>query len=163
MPNNKVKIHGDYFFAEGKNKDIPEVKSIFFEVLAEYGLKPDESSTDADLNDIEAKYQNNNGYFGLLIFKDIIIGTFGLYKLTDEICELRKMYLKKEHRGQGLGKFVVNYIIDLAKEKGYKIIELETASVLKEAIGLYERYGFKEVKREHLAHRCDKAYILELN
>lgn len=163
MPDDRIKISDEYFFAEGKNKDIHDIKAVIFEVLEEYGLKPDESSTDADLNDIEGQYKNNNGFFGIIIYHDLIIGTFGLYKLTEEVCELRKMYLNKQHRGKGLGKHVVNYIISMAKEKGYKSIELETASVLKEAIGLYKRYGFKEVKRDHLANRCDKAFVLELN
>lgn len=162
MSDYKTKLNDEYYVVQGTNKDIPAVKEVFFEVLAEYGLSPDESTTDADLNDIEWKYNNNNGYFGLIIHKNSVVGTFGLFKLTEEICELRKMYLMKEHRGKGIGKYIMNLIINMAKEKGYKQIELETASVLKEAIGLYNKYGFKEVTREHLAHRCDKAYILDL-
>ena len=39
---------------------------------------------------------------------------------------------------------------------------LETASVLKEAIALYESYGFVEYEPDHLSARCDQAYFLQL-
>jgi putative acetyltransferase len=158
-----METNNNYTIVEGKNKDLIAVKSLIFGVLEEYGLKPDESSTDADLDDIEKNYSLNNGYFGLVLFNNTIAGTFGVYKLSVDTCELRKMYLKKEARGKGLGKIMMSKVMEIARSKGYRYIELETASVLKEAISLYEKYGFKEVKREHLAKRCDKAYILELN
>lgn len=156
-------VHNEeYLIVQADNNVISEIKSLIFEVLEEYGLKPDESSTDADLNDIEASYLRNNGYFGLVKTNETIVATFGIYRLSNESCELRKMYLRKEYRGKSLGKLMMNKVIDIAKNKGYKIIELETASVLKEAISMYKKYGFKEAKREHLAKRCDQAYILDL-
>lgn len=151
-----------YSLREATNKDVTAVKSVIFTVLNEYGLKPDENATDFDLNDIEMNYTNNGGYFGVILHEDQIAGTAGLYRLSDTICELRKMYLAKEHRGRGLGKFLIDNMITIAKEKGYKFIELETASVLKEAIALYKKYGFKEFDKPNLPQRCDKAFILEL-
>ncbi len=49
-----------------------------------------------------------------------------------------------------------------AKQLGFARITLETASVLKEAIRLYESYGFKPFQPNHLSCRCDQAYMLDL-
>jgi len=49
-----------------------------------------------------------------------------------------------------------------ARQLGFARITLETASVLKEAIRLYESYGFKPYTPDHLSRRCDQAYVLDL-
>lgn len=153
----------NYTLVSARNIDSKEIKAVIYLILNEYGLKEDEGSTDSDLNNIQKYYTDNNGFFGKILINDKIVGTIGLFKLTDDLCELRKMYLLKEHRGKGLGKILMDIIIKKAKEKKYKKIELETASVLQEAIGLYIKYGFRELEKSDLADRCDKAFILELN
>ncbi|MCG8305898.1 MAG: GNAT family N-acetyltransferase [Cytophagales bacterium] len=152
----------NYTLVPAANKDIQEIKAVIFSVLNEYGLKEDEGSTDSDLSDIQTNYMDNNGFFGKIMTENKLVGTVGLLKLNEDTCELRKMYLLREHRGKGLGKILMDKIIKIAKEKKYRKIELETASVLKEAIKLYEKYGFREMEKLNLAKRCDKAYILEL-
>ena len=49
-----------------------------------------------------------------------------------------------------------------ARQRGFVRVALETASVLKEAIALYEGYGFVPCQPDHLSPRCDQAYLLEL-
>ena len=153
----------NYTMVSARNIDSKEIKVVIYSILSEYGLKEDEDKTDSDLNNIQKYYTDNNGFFGKILINDKIVGTIGLLKLNEDICELRKMYLLKEHRGKGLGKILMDIIIKKAKEKKYKKIELETASVLQEAIGLYKKYGFREIEKSNLANRCDKAFILELN
>jgi putative acetyltransferase len=91
-----------------------------------------------------------------------IITTVGLYRFDLNTCEIRKMYLEAVHRGKGLGRRLLEHALSRAKALGYSRVELETASVLKEAIALYEGYGFRRFDRGHLALRCDAAYFLEL-
>jgi putative acetyltransferase len=154
----------NYQIREADNGDIPSVKAVVFTVLQEYGLLPDENGIDSDLNDIETNYPANNGYFGLITNKTgKTVGTFGLYRKSDSDCEIRKMYLLPEARGIGLGKKTIRILIIKALEKGYRNIFLETNSVLKEAIALYEKSGFRKIDSGHLASRCDQAYKLELH
>ena len=144
------------------NEDTVIIKNIVFNVLKEYGLKHDEAGKDADLNNIEANYFQSNGFFGLVIDRETnkTVGTFGIFRLSNEVCELRKMYLLKEARGKGCGMMILNFVIDMARRKNYKKITLETIGVLKEAIGLYKKYGFKEIKPEKISNRVDQAFEL---
>ena len=145
-----------------KIQDAAEVRKLIFDILHEHGLKPDPQSTDSDLDDIESFYLKTGGIFDVVLDEgEQIIGTLGLLALGD-ICELRKMYLHKKSRGQGLGRKLLEHAIQRARELGFHKIELETASVLKDAIRMYERYGFKPIEREHLPARCDQAYQLIL-
>ena len=109
-----------YTLVSARNIDSKEIKEVIYSILNEYGLKEDEDKTDSDLNNIQKYYTDNNGFFGKILLNNKIVGTIGLFKLDDVICELRKMYLLKEHRGKGLGKILMDVIIKKAREKKYK-------------------------------------------
>ena len=74
-----------------------------------------------------------------------VLGGGGIYPtvgLPGDTCELVKMYLLPQSRGQGLGVTLLNRCIDFARAYGYKNIYLETMPELKAAIKLYEKAGF---------------------
>lgn len=151
----------NYTFVAANNSQTATIKSVVFSVLREYGLQP--GTIDSCLDNVEQHYFGNGGYFGVLLDENNhIVATGGLYKLNDRRAEIRKMYLLSEHRGKGLGKMILHALIEKAKFLGFESIELETASVLKEAIGLYQKLGFKPYKSPHIAARCDQAYELIL-
>ncbi|HEX3080143.1 MAG TPA: GNAT family N-acetyltransferase [Puia sp.] len=146
------------------NQDIPFIKKVVFPSLREFGLSPDENGKDKDLNDIENNYLSNNGFFGVVVHTETnqMVGCFGLFPVNESVCELRKMYLLKESRGKGLGKFILNFAIRTAREKHYKKIILETIAVLTTAIALYKRYGFTEIKPKEINARVDQAFELDI-
>jgi putative acetyltransferase len=145
------------------NDDREGVKNLVFGVLREFGLEPDSSTTDADLDDIEGGYIQRGGMFEV-IEQDgrLLVGSVGIYPLDAQNCELRKMYLAASMRSRGLGKLLLERALNFAREAGFRSVMLETASVLKDAIALYERYGFRPVESAHLASRADQAFILYL-
>jgi len=145
------------------NADSAVVKELVFGVLAEYGLTPDPACTDLDLDDLEGNYASRGGCFSVLETTDgTIIGSVGICAAGPDVCELRKMYLSRTHRGKGLGKRLLDHGLSEARRLGFRRVLLETASVLTEAIRLYEQYGFRPYQPDHLAARCDQAYFLDL-
>lgn len=158
MNNNSYNIRA------GNNDDILSIKDVVFTSLMEYGLVPEEFGKDNDLNDIEQNYFNPGGYFGVLIEQksNNVVGTFGLYLAEKDSCELRKMYLKKKCRGKGLGKLMMDAVIEEAKKRNITKITLETISPLKEAIALYKKYGFREIEPAIINKRVDQAFELRI-
>lgn len=145
------------------NADAPAVRALIFAVLQEYGLEPDPSGTDADLDDLEGQYAARGGMFEVVEDEQgRIIGSVGLYPEPEGVVELRKMYLHPAARGRGLGKTLLERALAAARAKGFRRVELETAGVLESAIALYRRYGFTPFDKPHVAARCDQAYTLEL-
>ena len=145
------------------NADCQTVADLVYAVLGEYHLQPDPECTDADLKDIERFYFHRGGVFYVLETQNgSIIGSYGLYPMEPLVCELRKMYLHRDYRGRGYGKHLLEHALVQARERGFRRITLETASVLKEAIRLYQSYGFVPYTPAHLSPRCDQAYVLEL-
>lgn len=144
------------------NADCENVQKIVFSVLQEYGLKPDLTGTDSDIADIEKHYINRGGIFEVIENADgELLGTVGLYPVNEKTVELRKMYFSKRLRGRGIGKQSLQRMTEKAKELGFSQLYLETASVLKEAVGLYQSFGFKPTSEMHTP-RCDQAYTLDL-
>lgn len=72
------------------------------------------------------------------------------------------MYFAKDLRGKGYGKKTLQRMIETARILGFKQIYLETAGVLKEAVGLYKSFGFQITSEKHTP-RCDQAYFLDIN
>lgn len=145
------------------NDDRESVMELVFGVLAEFGLEPNLETTDADLQDIEANYLQRNGLFEVIEDEHgNLLGSFGLYSVTETTCELRKMYFVPRVRGLGLGKYVLERAIAQARALGFREIVLETSSKLVAANRLYRKFGFKPVDSDHLASRADQAYSLDL-
>ena len=145
------------------NADAAAVRELVFGVLSEYGLKSSPQDTDADLFDIEASYHARGGRFDVLVAPDGgVVGSVGLFPVDASTVELRKMYLHRDARGRGHGKRLLDHALAEAKRLGFRRVTLETASVLKEAIALYTRYGFREYAADHMASRCDQCFEMFL-
>jgi putative acetyltransferase len=162
MPLDKDLERG-FSLREAVAADAPAIRAVVFAVLDEYGLAPSPSSTDADLDDIIASYAGRGGLFRVITSANgAVVGCGGLYPIDRTEAEIRKMYLLKDARGHGLGRTLLNDLIAAARERGFERVVAETASVLREAIGLYKSSGFVPYKRTHMASRCDQAYALSL-
>jgi putative acetyltransferase len=76
----------------------------------------------------------------------VVVGGGGIFPsdgLSEDTCELVKMYLNPAMRKIGLGAKIINSCIEYAKENGFKKIYLESMPELKRAISVYEKFGFK--------------------
>ena len=75
----------------------------------------------------------------------IAAGCGGVQLFGTEYGELKRMYVRPEFRGHGLGKMLLNHLADYALERGAGVLRLETGIYQEEAIGLYEGSGFQRI------------------
>lgn len=134
--------------------DETKVLTIIDTVLSDYGLKLEPTGADIDVSNIHKYYFDNNGWFQVVEKNREIIGSVGIYKIDTDTCELRKMYLLPQYQGQGIGKSLLENALKKAKELNYKIITLQTNSLLIKALPLYTSYGFIKDDGE-VCSRCD--------
>ncbi|MDD2791826.1 MAG: GNAT family N-acetyltransferase [Sediminibacterium sp.] len=76
---------------------------------------------------------------------NVVVGGAGIYPtegLPEHTCELVKMYLNKTVRGMGLGRKMIDHCLEVAKQKGFEQIYLETMPELNKAVAVYEQFGF---------------------
>ena len=145
------------FFRKASASDQEKIFSLVKQVLDEYGLKTNPQVTDRDISDIQGSYFDNGGWFAVLEVDGEIIGSYGLFKLDNHICELRKMYLLPSQQGKGFGKMLMEDAERKARELGFTEMVLETNTKLDKALGLYKKFGFREYSPDHLSDRCDLA------
>ena len=137
-----------------KNGDEKEVLKVIGDALSKYGLGLEPDGADFDVSDIEKYYLNNSGWFEVVLDDNKIIGSVGVYHISDDECELRKMYLLEDYQGKGIGKKLMDDALNMGRELGYKVMTLQTNSLLHKAIPLYEKSGFKYNSSE-VCSRCD--------
>jgi putative acetyltransferase len=148
---------------EAVPEDGAAIQAIVGETLAEFGFPLESNGIDADLDDIDAAYQQRGGCFRVLVDEsDAIVGCGGIYPVDEHTAELRKMYFRPEVRGRGFGRELLTDLVDRARVIGFDRIVLETASNLTAAIRLYERFGFTETPGPKHSRRCDRTFMLPL-
>ncbi len=117
--------------------------------LKAHGLDiPGTAYYDEALDHLSAFYDDpRRGYYVLLDEQGTVMGGIGFAEAEGDCCELQKLYLDDAAQGRGLGYRMVSFIEDRAREKGYRIIYLETHSNLQAAIHIYERAGYRRIER----------------
>jgi putative acetyltransferase len=83
--------------------------------------------------------------FFLVRRNDVPAGCGGVQLFGTEYAELKRMYVRPEYRGLGLGKRLVNYLTEYSRRHGITVLRLETGIHQTEAIGLYEHMGFQRI------------------
>lgn len=100
-----------------------------------------------EINDLQKQYFRPEGaVFIAYNSENCAVGCVGVRKQKESICELKRMYIKPQARGKGLGSLLVQKCIDLGIELGYSKIRLDTLSTMHAAIHVYEKAGFYEIE-----------------
>lgn len=143
--------------------DSAAARDLVFAILKEYGFTPEPQGTDADLADLDAGFLADGGLFDVAVEPDgSLVACCGMKILAGGRLELRKMYVRRDRRGQGLGRRLLDRALAWARARDYPRVELETATRLEEAIALYRKAGFVPRPGRPDTCRCDLAFVLEL-
>lgn len=81
----------------------------------------------------------------------LVLGSCGVYPtegLSEGWCEIVKFYMDSKARGRGVGNTLFSKALESAKQLGYKTAYLETFPQFAEAVGMYERHGFKPIDHQ---------------
>lgn len=146
-----------------KPLDRQPTANLIRDILAEYGLPWQPATADQDVVEIEKCYLDTGGEFWVVEQEGEIVGTSAYYPIErgENAVEIRKMYLLPRVRGQGLGRFLLQQLEQAIMKRGYQEIWIETASVLAEAVCLYETSGYESATGVETA-RCDRVYRKQL-
>jgi carbonic anhydrase len=138
--NNQIEISiasnaGD--FLEGRKLILEYIEWLSFDLAFQ--------RIDEELDDLEGMYGGPEGALLLARINGKAAGVAGIRKFADGECEVKRMFVKPENRGSGIGKLLLAECIEMAKKLNYDVVRLDTADFMKSAIKLYTDFGFIEI------------------
>jgi putative acetyltransferase len=75
-----------------------------------------------------------------------LAGCIALRRFDERICEMKRLFVREQFRGKGLGRQLITAIIQEARQIGYEHMRLDTLPPkMNDAITLYRSYGFKQI------------------
>lgn len=100
-----------------------------------------------ELLHLQDKYGQPDGRLYLAYIDGKLAGCVALRRFDDTHCELKRLFVRPEYRGIGLGKYLLDTIVTEAKTIGYRCMLLDTMPGLATAVVMYKRYGFQEIEK----------------
>jgi len=126
---------------------IEEARRLFREYEAWLDVDLCFQSFEEELKNLPGKYAAPTGGLFLASVNEKIAGCVALRKIDDETSEMKRLFVRAEFRGSGLGKDLIERLIEEAKVIGYRKIRLDTLpEKMPQAVNLYEFYGFRQIK-----------------
>ena len=144
-------------------EQIDEARSLFREYAAWLKIDLCFQNFERELAELPGDYVPPGGRLLLAYDSSQLAGCIALRRLEEQTCEMKRLFVRQEFRGQGLGRQLIAGIIQEAKQIGYRYMRLDTLPPkMNDAIGLYRSYGFKEIA-PYYKNPVPGALFMELN
>ena len=127
-------------------EEIAMMRELFEEYQRSLGFDLCFQNFDRELAQLPGAYAPPDGWLLLATLESKPVGCAGIRKIGDGICELKRMYVRPDARGQKLGRQLALLLIEKAKEIGYATMRLDTIATMVEAIALYRSLGFQAIE-----------------
>jgi len=127
-------------------QDLELIRELFKEYASSLGFDLSFQDFKTELANLPGDYAPPDGCILLAKDKEQIAGCVALRKMGEDICEMKRLYVRPEFRGKGIGRKLSVAIIDKARDIGYKYMRLDTVPAMKQAIALYRSLGFKQIE-----------------
>lgn len=139
-------VNGFEFAQAETPAQIGVIRELFLEYANSLGFNLCFQSFDEELAGLPGDYAAPEGRFVLATRAGQAAGCAALRKIDGEVCEMKRLYVRPQFRGKGLGRVLAERIISDARAIGYKWLRLDTVEpVMKTAVAMYRSLGFHEI------------------
>lgn len=125
--------------------DLIAVRSLFQEYADSLDFELDFQDFREEMETLPGKYAPPLGSILLARENGETVGCVAVRPLGEDICEMKRLYVRPAYRGKRLGRELALAIIEEAKRLGYKAMRLDTVVAMKEASALYRTLGFQTI------------------
>ncbi|MEH6650843.1 MAG: GNAT family N-acetyltransferase [Motiliproteus sp.] len=123
-------------------QDLYNILDIYREYINSASVSLDFQYNESEFSNLSKKYNTDGAGIYLICDGHNVVGCVAYRNIDDNICEMKRVYVRPCARGNNLGAKLVDKILKEAKCSGYRKICLDVLPEFKTAINLYESYGF---------------------
>ncbi|MDF2607782.1 MAG: acetyltransferase [Bacillales bacterium] len=128
------------------NKEmIDEVRQLFIKYSKSMKVDLCFQNFEEELKTLPGKYAPPDGTLILAIVDSKAVGCVALRKITEGVCEMKRLYVCDDFRGLGIGAKLIALVIEEAKLLKYNYIRLDTLPTMTKAQELYISLGFYDI------------------
>jgi ribosomal protein S18 acetylase RimI-like enzyme len=126
--------------------DYARAAALFRAYAATLDFALDFQDFDRELATLPGAYAEPGGCILIAEADDEAVGCVALRPFDPpDICEMKRLYIAPDRRGEGLGRRLAEGIVAEARARGYRLMRLDTVPGMEAAIALYRRLGFGEI------------------
>lgn len=126
-------------------RDLEEVRDLFREYAAWVGVDLSFQDFPRELAELPGDYVAPTGTLLLARVAGVAAGCVAAHRWSGDACEMKRLFVRREFRGSGLGNTLAQAIISRSGAEGYRRVLLDTLPSMGEAQRLYVRLGFREI------------------
>lgn len=134
----------EFKFITGQDT-IEEAKGLFLEYAQSLNIDLSFQNFEEEIKSLPGKYGPPDGLIVLAFVDGKAAGCVALHKISETICEMKRLYVRDQYRGLGIGKRLINIIIEESLKMNYEYIRLDTLPTMKKAQLLYTSLGFYDI------------------
>ena len=125
---------------------INEARLLFREYEKWFGLNLCFQNFDEEVANLPGNYVKPAGRLLLVSVDGKIAGCVALRAITEDICEMKRLFVRPEFQGAGVGKSLIEKLFEEARRVGYRKMRLDTyPPKMGKAVEIYKSYGFREI------------------
>jgi putative acetyltransferase len=129
----------------GDEARVADARALLLEYVESLEVDLSFQNFDRELADFPASYLPPAGALVIATRDGWLAGSIALRKLDAACCEMKRLYVRPDYRGLGVGRELSTAIIDAAKGLGYRRMRLDTLPGMQGAQSLYQTLGFREI------------------